>query len=121
MIIVAIFLYYGFFGFLYHIILKMKGEPVLWRCACSLLSILSLLAALHLSIPDFNLEILMQRYKWYFRCYFSFTIVFFYLGGWQKSKKISDVAKQKNFRSHLFKSFIGLLIYLAFEFNLISF
>ena len=44
----------------------MKGEPVLWRCACSLLSILSLLAALHLSIPDFNLEILMQRYKWYF-------------------------------------------------------
>lgn len=121
MIIVAIFLYYGFFGFLYHIILRMKGDPILWRCACFLLSTLSLLAALHLSIPDFNLEILMRRYKWYFRCYFSFIILFFYLGGWQKAKVINDIAKQKKVRSHLFKSFVVLLIYLAFEFNLISF
>lgn len=121
MILLAILLYCNFFRILYHVIVKMKDDSALWRLAWLLLSILSLAAASQLSIAGFDLTVLSHNYKWYFRIYFFVTITAFYLGGWLQSKKITDVAKQKKVRSHLFKGFIALLVYLAFEFNLISF
>lgn len=88
MLILAIGLYLGFFRSLYFVFFESRGDVVLWRIAWFLLSLLSLLIAMHFSISYFDLTVFMDKYKWYVRSYFFFTIVSFYLGGWLQSKKL---------------------------------
>ncbi len=88
MFILAVCLYFGFFRSLYFVFFESKGDVFLWRVAWFLLSLLSLLIALHFSISYFDLTVFMDQYKWYFRSYFFVTIIAFYLGGWLQSKKL---------------------------------
>lgn len=110
MIILGIFMLYGFVRILYCVLREFKQDNCFWRISWALLSIVNLIGALYfLGYKDYLLKIKYQHLEIYY-IFIGVIIFTFFYGGYKKNLTIDDVKKRRKMNMELRSVFIALVI-----------
>lgn len=116
MILLGIFMAYGFIRTLYYVFWDAKNENCVWRASWILLSIVNLMGTLYFLGYKSYLIHLKNRYLELYYLFVCITIITFIYGGYLKNLEISDSTIRKEMNRELFLVVLALIIAILFNY-----
>ena len=117
MILLGIFMLYGFIRTLYCVFRELKNDNYCWRISWTLLSIVNLIGALYfLGYEEYLLK-LKYQYLYVYYIFIGAIIVTFFYGGYKKNLTINDLNKRRKMNIELYSAFIALIIAIILDMN----
>lgn len=117
MMLLGIFMLYGFVRIFYYVIWDLKEDNLIWRTSWGLLSVINLLGGLYFLGYEEYLKKLKYAHIEIYYIYMALVIVIFIYGGYKKNLMIKDNEKRRKMNYKLYSFIIALIIAIILNFD----
>lgn len=117
MMLLGIFMLYGFVRIFYYVIWDLKEDNLIWRTSWGLLSVINLLGGLYFLGYEEYLKKLKYTHIEIYYIYMALVVATFIYGGYKKNLMIKDNEKRRKMNYKLYSFIIALIIAIILNFN----